>query len=938
MNPNLPLNEEARLKALRDYEILDTDPERQFDDLTLLASHICGTPIAMISLIDQDRQWFKSTVGMTESQTTREVSFCAQGILQGEVMIVPDATKDDRFAKNPMVTGSQKIRFYAGAPLKSSDGHAVGMICVKDQVPRELNEGQIAALEALGRQVVAQMELRKHSRELRKMVEDEEKTRTELAERTAFFEAQINSSVDGVLVVNSDGYKILQNPRMAEVWKMPPSIAASTDDRKQLQWATRQTKNPTQFVEKVAYLYAHLSESSWDEIELRDGTILDRYSSPVIGKDGRHYGRIWTFRDVTEAKSATRRLNRMFELSADMIFTAGFDGFFKEINPAVEKITGFSREELLSKPFMSFTHPDEGMIVFEAMRVTLKTGSMQGFEARALCKDGSYRWLQINSVSVPEERLFYMVARDVTSRKQTEETVTLLSTAVEQSKESIIITDAVLDMPGPKIIFVNPAFTKMTGYTAKEAIGNTPRILQGPRTDRQLLDRLRRELGKGDFFEGESINYRKGGEAFELEWQVAPIRGKDGAVTHFVAIQHDVTEKNQMEARLFQAQKMETVGKLAGGVAHEFNSILTAIIGQSELLLSELPGDSVLGNSAREIRLAADRAAALTRQLLAYGRKQILQPEVLDLNRVLLDMIGTLQHLMGRDVDVRFVPTPSLHHVKIDPGQMDQVIVSIAMNTADAMPNGGRFTLETANILLDEEQVRAYPGLKPGGYVMLAMSDTGMGMTDEVKARAFEPFFSTKETGEGTGLGLATCYGIIKQSDGHISLYSEVARGTTLKIYLPQIETTAPTTNRLPKSPELPHGTETILLAEDDPSLLEMAANLLRRLGYTVLTARDGVEAMTLKHKRDVGHIDLLLTDIVMPHMSGKELSDRIRALYPHTKILFTSAYTENAVVHQGVLDEGIVLLQKPFTPSTLASKVREVLDQSPRHENDPAH
>jgi CheY-like chemotaxis protein len=374
---------------------------------------------------------------------------------------------------------------------------------------------------------------------------------------------------------------------------------------------------------------------------------------------------------------------------------------------------------------------------------------------------------------------------------------------------------------------------------------------------------------------------------------------------------------------------METVGKLAGGVAHEFNSILTAIIGQSELLLGDLPPEDPLGKNAREIRQAAERAAVLTRQLLAYGRKQILQPEILDLNRVLSDMAGTLQHLMGREVDVRIVPGVGLKMVKIDPGQMEQVIVNMAMNAAHAMPNGGKLTLETANVTLDEEYVRPIPGLRAGGYVMLAITDTGIGMSEEVKARVFEPFFSTKGVGQGTGLGLATCYGILKQSDGHIHVYSEVARGSTFKIYLPQVEQQRRTTT-LPrlKSPDLPRGTETILLAEDDPSLLEMSATLLRRLGYTVLTAVNGVEALNLKQQRDIGHIDLLFTDVVMPHMSGKELSDRIRAIYPHTKILFTSAYTESAIVHQGMLNEGVMLLQKPFTPSALAHKVREVLDR----------
>jgi len=362
-------------------------------------------------------------------------------------------------------------------------------------------------------------------------------------------------------------------------------------------------------------------------------------------------------------------------------------------------------------------------------------------------------------------------------------------------------------------------------------------------------------------------------------------------------------------------------------VAHEFNSLLTAIIGQSELLLDDLPAEGPLGDSAREIRQAAERAAILTRQLLAYGRKQILQPAILDLNVVLADMINTLQHLMGREVDVLLVPAKGLKAVKIDPGQVEQVIVNIAMNAAEAMPNGGKFTLETSNATLDEDFVRPYPGLKAGDYVVLSMTDTGTGMSDEVKARAFEPFFSTKGAGQGTGLGLATCYGIVKQSEGHINLYSEVARGSTLKIYLPQVEPLIKISAARLKTPDLPQGKETILLAEDDASLLKMTSTLLRRLGYTVLTAANGVEAMNLGNQRDIGHIDLLLTDVVMPHMSGKELSDRIRAIYPHTKILFTSAFTENAIVHQGILNEGVMLLQKPFTPSGLASKVREILD-----------
>jgi two-component system, cell cycle sensor histidine kinase and response regulator CckA len=604
------------------------------------------------------------------------------------------------------------------------------------------------------------------------------------------------------------------------------------------------------------------------------------------------------------------------------------------VSPAYESIWGHSAESLYAHPsqWAEAIPPEDRERVFTLFS-SLGTGiSSASTEFQILRPDGEMRWIHGRGFPVRDDAGSVIrltgIASDITERKKAGEALRLLSSAVEQAKESIVITDAELDLPGPRIIFVNPAFTRMTGYTAEEAIGKTPRILQGPRTDKTVLRRLRQNLERGEVFEGEAINYRKDGTEFNLEWQIAGLRNIGGKITHFVAIQRDITERKQLEGRMFQSQKMETVGKLAGGVAHEFNSILTAIIGQSELMLSDLPPDDPLVKNALEIRQAADRAATLTRQLLAYGRKQILQPEILDLNQVFSDMAGTLQHLMGREVDVRIVPAVGLKKVKIDPGQMEQVIVNVAMNAADAMPNGGQFTLETANVTLDEEYVRPFPGLKAGSYVMLAITDTGIGMSEEVKARVFEPFFSTKGVGQGTGLGLATCYGIVKQSDGHINVYSEVARGSTFKIYLPQVEQRA--TIPLPRAntPDLPRGTETILLAEDDPSLREMSATLLRRLGYTVLTAANGVEALGLKQQRDIGHIDLLFTDVVMPHMSGKELSDRIRTIYPRTRILFTSAYTESAIVHQGILNEGVALLQKPFTPAALAHKVREVLDQ----------
>ena len=591
---------------------------------------------------------------------------------------------------------------------------------------------------------------------------------------------------------------------------------------------------------------------------------------------------------------------------------------------------GYTEDELRTMGMLDLHPKDALQRVVAQFEAQIRGGKTVATDIPCLRKDGSVVHADVNAgkIIIDDKPCLAGFFRDITERKRAEESLRLLGSAVEQAEESILITDAQLDLGGPRIVFANPAFTRMTGYTAEDVLGKTPRLLQGEGTDKAELARLRAALACGDPFHGEAINYRKDGSEFRFEMHIAPIRDPGGIITHFVAIQRDITERRRFEARLFQAQKMETVGKLAGGIAHEFNSIMTAIIGQCELMLYDLPAGNPLRKNASEIHQAADRAAALTRQLLAYGRKQILQPDILDLNTVLAGMENTLRHLAGRDVDVQIAPPTGPKFVKADAGQIEQVIVEIVMNAADAMPRGGKLTLETAETFLDQHYVSQFHDLKPGDYVMLAITDTGAGMSEAVKARLFEPFFTTKDVGQGTGLGLATCHGIIKQSGGHINVYSEPGRGATFKIYLPKAHLEERPPGPPLQTPGLPRGTETIQLVEDDPALREMAAALLGRLGYTVWPAGDGLEALNVTHQRATGHIDLLFTDVVMPHMSGKELSDRIQALYPRTKVLFTSAYTENAIVHQGVLNPGITLLQKPFTPSALANKVREVLDR----------
>ncbi len=944
MQASLPPDEKERLKALYRYEILDTSPEAEFDDIALLASHICGTPIAIVSLVDENRQWFKSKVGTTASETPRDIAFCAHGILQGELFIVNDAQLDARFASNPLVTGDAGIRFYAGVPLITPDGHALGMLCVSDRVPRDLSSEQKTSLQALSRQVVALLELRRSGMELRQTVAQLKRAQEALDWKAAFLEAQVNSSLDGILVVDERGKKILQNKRTSDLLRIPQHIVDGEEGEKQLLWVMGTVKNPAQFIEKVSYIRSNLDEISRDEIEFEDGRVLDRYSAPVVGKDGKYYGRIWTFRDITERGRAERlvrqsaeRYRSLFDNARDAIFTISADGTFTSLNAAVEPLGKISRADWIGRPFAPMVHPDDLPLAMEMFKRTLEGEQTPVHELRGNPSLNEPAVMEMTLVAQTDESGKIIgilgIGRDITERKKTEQALHRLRDQHESILRSVAEGVHGLGLDG-RIIFENPASAAMLGHEISDLIGrpahgtmhhSRPDGTPYPQNQCPIYATLKDGVVR---HVTDEVFWRKDNTSFPVEYTSAPLSDEHGGIIGVTVVFSDVTARRRLEAQVFQSQKMETVGKLAGGIAHEFNSILTAILGQSELLLGDLPPRSPLAKNAMEINQAASRAAMLTRQLLAYGRKQILQPETLDLNRVIAGMEGVFRLLMGGDVDTRVVPASDLRAVEADAGQIEQVIMNIVINARDAMPNGGKLTLETANVTFDEESVTRYPELKAGDYVMLAITDTGPGLSGEVKARLFEPFFSTKAVGQGTGLGLSTCYGIVKQSGGHISAYSEVGRGATFKIYLPQGGVQARVPRDRLAAPGLPPGTETILLVEDDPALREMASTLLRRLGYTVWAAANGVEALSLKQQSNVGHIDLLFTDVVMPHMSGKELADRVRVLNPHTRILFTSAYTENAIVHQGVLDKGVALLQKPFTPSALANKLREVLDQ----------
>ena len=511
-------------------------------------------------------------------------------------------------------------------------------------------------------------------------------------------------------------------------------------------------------------------------------------------------------------------------------------------------------------------------------------------------------------------------------RDTAEELLRKLSSAVEQSADTVLITDH-----EGTIEYVNPAFEALTGYPRGELIGNTPRLLKSGEQGSETYQELWRTLLSGEVYRGIFVNRRKNGELYYAEESICPIRNAAGQITHFIANGRDLTERRRLEGQLVQAQKMDAIGRLAGGVAHDFNNLLTIITSYSELALDAVPKNSPLEAKVHEILLAARRAAELTRQLLAFSRKQTQLLRVVDLNEVVGNIAKLLPRLIGEDIEFTFTPSEKLGHVRIDPLQIEQVLMNLAANARDAMPQGGHLRVETTDIRLDDDYIHGKPAVVPKGhYALITVSDDGCGIPKETLPHIFEPFYTSKPAGKGTGLGLATVYGIVKQNKGFIWVYSEAGCGTVFKIYLPCVKAHKHVEDMEKIRPApVPCGSEKILLVEDEQAVRCAAADFLRIRGYDVIEACDGQQALCLaNNNRD--KIDLLITDVVMPNMSGGELGKELKKLRPDIKILFVSGYAGQAVLDHNVVNLETNFLQKPYTLKQLAQRIRALLDQHP--------
>ena len=638
--------------------------------------------------------------------------------------------------------------------------------------------------------------------------------------------------------------------------------------------------------------------------------------------------------DVLQRKNADnsligseKRYRRLFESAKDgILILDAKTGKIVDVNPFLLELLGYQHDQMLGQyvwelgPFANYAASKDA---FEL----LKDEKYIRYEHLPL-EAGNGRIIDVEFVSnvylVDESNVIQCNIRDISDRIRADaERIRLLS-AIDQADEMVLITEA-----DGTINYANPAFEKVTGYTCQEIIGLNPRILKSGQQDDAFYRYLWETISSGNTFRGRIINKRKDGEFYTVEATISPVRDHSGQIVNYVAVKRDITERLRLESQLQQAQKMESIGRLAGGVAHDFNNMLSVIIGYTDLALSRIGStDPQQSADLDEVLQAAHRSAGITRQLLAFARKQTISPKILDLNETVEGMLKMLRRLIGEEIDLAWQPKANLWRVKMDATQIDQILANLCVNARDAISGIGKLMIETDNVVFDTAYCAEHNGYMLGEYVMLAVSDSGCGMDKETIQNVFEPFFTTKSTDKGTGLGLATVFGIVKQNNGFINVYSEPGQGSTFKVYLHRHMGEKPEYST-GKVVDLPSGRgETVLLVEDEPAIMNMVSTMLKKLGYKTISIGSPNKALLLAESHTV-KIDLLISDVVMPEMNGRELAELVYTIHPQIKMLFMSGYTADDIAHRGVLPEGINFLQKPFSSRDLAIKVREVLDKS---------